>query len=116
MSAFMPKGVKHMKKKVFSLPILALLIAIGAGTSGCSTHQSEAALLQGLQPVERFSGQSRTVFQEDAYQVAADHFRAGRYGLAGKIYQDLLARQPDSIRALNGAGAVFDQLGRYELA
>jgi len=105
-----------MKKKVFSLPILVLLIAVGAGTSGCSVATGNTAFFDGLQPVERFTGQSRSVFQEDAYQVAADHFRAGRYGLAGKIYQDLLARHPDSIRALNGAGAVFDQLGRYELA
>ena len=105
-----------MKKKVFSLPILALLIAVGAGTSGCSMHNREAALLPGLQPVERITGQSRAALNEDAYKVAAAHFRAGRYGLAGKIYQDLLVRYPDSIRAMNGAGAVFDQLGRYELA
>ena len=44
------------------------------------------------------------------------HFTAGRFGLAVQQFELAIGQDPDSVEALNGLAASFDQLQRYELA
>jgi Tetratricopeptide repeat/LytR cell envelope-related transcriptional attenuator len=50
------------------------------------------------------------------YDRARQHFTAGRFGLAVKQFEIAVSRDPDSVEALNGLAASFDQLQRFELA
>lgn len=45
-----------------------------------------------------------------------DHFAAGHYGLAVEAFRDAIERDPNSVAALNGLAAAYDQIGRYDLA
>ncbi len=50
------------------------------------------------------------------YERGKHHFAQGRYGLAVKHFQMALARDPDSIEAMNALAASFDRLGRFDVA
>ncbi len=50
------------------------------------------------------------------YERGKHHFAQGRYGLAVKHFQMALARDPDSVEAMNALAASFDRLGRFDVA
>ncbi len=50
------------------------------------------------------------------YERAKQHFAAGRFGLAVKHFELAISQDPDSVEALNGLAASFDQLQRFQLA
>lgn len=50
------------------------------------------------------------------YEKGKAEFMGGHMGLAVLHFQAALVEQPESIEALNGLGASFDQLGRYDLS
>ena len=101
--------------KTYPLPLkrMALLAGVLSVTGGCAQH---TAFLDSIKPIERVEGPTAEVTRSDPLEKATAHFRAGRYGLAVERFQTALAKNPASIRALNGLGACFDQLGRFELA
>ncbi|MHA1599468.1 MAG: tetratricopeptide repeat protein, partial [Alphaproteobacteria bacterium] len=45
-----------------------------------------------------------------------DRFAAGHYGLAVEAFRDAIKADPNSVEALNGLAAAYDQIGRYDLA
>lgn len=102
-----------MYKTWQSMRPMAVLVVAAAGAGGCAQN---TAFLDSVKPVERVQGRTAEVVREDPYRTAKQHFQAGRYGLAIQGFQAVLARNPRSIRALNGLGASFDQLNRYEVA
>ncbi len=50
------------------------------------------------------------------YDRGSLHFTAGRFGLAVKSFELAISQDSDSVEALNGLAASFDQLRRFELA
>jgi hypothetical protein len=50
------------------------------------------------------------------YDRGSLHFSAGRFGLAVKHFEIAISQDPDSVEALNGLAASFDQLQRFELS
>ena len=97
----------------FPLKRIALLVAVLSVTGGCAQH---TAFLESVQPVERIEGGTSRAARPAPLEKATAHFRAGDYGLAVDHFQTALAENPGSIRALNGLGACYDQLGRFEIA
>jgi tetratricopeptide (TPR) repeat protein len=74
---------------------IALLVA-GLGLAACSTT---------------FDG-----IEDTPEQRGKRAFMAGNLGLAITHYQTALDRAPESIEALNGLGASYDRLGRFDVA
>ena len=50
------------------------------------------------------------------YEKGKAEFAGGHMGLAVLHFQAALVEQPESVEALNGLGATFDRLGRYDLS
>jgi len=50
------------------------------------------------------------------YERGSVHFTAGRFGLAVQQFELAMGQDPDSVEALNGLAASFDQLQRFDLA
>jgi hypothetical protein len=50
------------------------------------------------------------------YDRGSLHFTAGRFGLAVKNFEIAIGQDSDSVEAMNGLAASFDQLQRFELA
>jgi len=88
--------------------VLALLGPLALG--GCASGAPE------LRPVFGHSGLSVAASGRSAYAQASADFAAGRYGLAVKHFQMAVAEAPDSVEALNGLAAAYDQIGRFDLS
>jgi tetratricopeptide (TPR) repeat protein len=88
--------------------VFALLGPLALG--GCESATPE------LRPVFGHSGLSISGSGLSAYEKASADFAAGRYGLATKHFQMAVAEAPDSIEALNGLAASYDQIGRFDLS
>jgi Flp pilus assembly protein TadD len=52
----------------------------------------------------------------DDLQLGKDHFRNANYGLAEKHFRLAVEQSQDSVEALIGLAASYDQLGRFDLA
>ena len=85
--------------------VLCLLWGLAAG--GCASWFGEAG--EGLSPAE-------AAVSESDYKRGKRHLAEGRFGLAVLNFRTALAESPDSLEALNGLGAAFDQMGRFDLA
>lgn len=90
-----------------------VLFAVGLalGVSGCSSFD-----IEGLRPLVAVNGDRAGTELEELLTEAAEHYRAGHYGLAVNAYQVALGHNDESVRALNGAAASYDRLGRFDLA
>ena len=53
---------------------------------------------------------------QDPMQIAIQHHQAGRLQEAGRIYQSVLARNPNDPEALHLLGLVVSQLGQHQPA
>src|SRR6516162_6783186 len=53
---------------------------------------------------------------QDSMQIAIQHHQAGRLQEAGRIYQSVLARNPNNPDALHLLGLVAHQLGQHQPA
>ncbi|MCZ6848966.1 MAG: tetratricopeptide repeat protein [Alphaproteobacteria bacterium] len=54
--------------------------------------------------------------QNNPYAAGKARMAAGHYGLAVESFRKVLAKEPLSIKALNGLAATYDLLGRFDLA
>ncbi len=78
---------------------------------GCTTEPT-----MHVNPKYAVSGGETAAVTNDNYQSGLSYFRKGTFGLALVQFQAELRKHPYSVRALNGVGACYDQLGRYNLA
>lgn len=62
------------------------------------------------------SAGAANVVQSANLEMARAAFRNGSYGIALNHLERELALRPDSVSALNGLGATYDQLGRFDVA
>jgi tetratricopeptide (TPR) repeat protein len=86
------------------LPPLLLGLALAACANGMPDIRSLKTATLSLTPFER------------AYADGKGHLLAGRAGLAVVAFQKALAFDPASVAALNGLGAAYDDLRRYDIA
>ncbi len=93
-------------RSFLQLTVAALPIAL----AGCTDSASEIRA--------RYGDMSWTAEEltSTPYDRAKLHFTAGRFGLAVKHFEIAISRDPDSVEALNGLAASFDQLQRFELS
>lgn len=59
---------------------------------------------------------STRVAESASMQMARSAFTSGRYGIAISHLERELSVRPESVAALNGLGAAYDQIGRFEVA
>ncbi|OQX40546.1 MAG: hypothetical protein B0D88_08560, partial [Candidatus Sedimenticola endophacoides] len=87
------------------------LIAAALLMAGCNATNTA-----NIKPVYRVTGDSRPTHADDAYTQGKRLFAKGLYGSAIEQFSRQLAENPKSVQALNGLGASYDQLGRYQIA
>lgn len=78
--------------------------------SGCGTQ------LPDTRPAFGYSGLQESEAGLSTYARGKADFAAGRYGLAIERFRMAMGEQPDSIEAVNGLAAAYDQIGRFDLA
>lgn len=88
------------------LTAAALPIAIG----GCANGLSDLRMTLGD------ASWTAEQLADTPYERGKQHFAAGRFGLAVKHFQIAAAQDPESIDALNGLAAAYDQLHRFDQA
>jgi hypothetical protein len=91
---------------------VALTFAVGVALAACSAPVFGPA---SVRPVYR-GGQTSADLVSESYATGKAEYAAGHYGLAIRSFERELGRYPRSVRALNGLGACYDQLGRYDVA
>jgi tetratricopeptide (TPR) repeat protein len=88
--------------------ILLLLLAMPA-LGGCAGAEIVAFAVRPL-----FS--PRPEAAPDPHEAARRHFAEGRFAAAATQFRAALARDRNSVTALNGLAASYDRLGRHDLA
>ncbi len=53
---------------------------------------------------------------DEDLRLGKEHFRSANYGLAEKHFRQAVEQSQDSLEALLGLAAAYDQLGRFDLA
>jgi hypothetical protein len=91
----------------------AVWVSVVVALSGCSGQYLSR---EQIRPSYRVSGDQQKWDEGAAYQAGKQQFSKGRYGLALEEFSADLARNPQSVRALNGIAACYDQMGRYDVA
>lgn len=86
-------------------------VLVGALLVGCA---GEPVMQTEVRPVYRVQGDAAVM--SSGYEAGLAHYAAGRYGLALESFQQVLARHPNSIKALNAVAACYDRLGRFDVA
>ncbi|MEO3429570.1 tetratricopeptide repeat protein [Pelagibius sp. CAU 1746] len=92
----------------------ALLSAVAL--SGSLLLSACGAQLPEARPAFGYSGLAGQEASRSNYEQGRLDFSAGRYGLAIKRFQMAMAERPESIEAVNGLAASYDQIGRFDLA
>ncbi len=92
---------------------IALALAVGVALAACSAPVFGPA---NVRPVYRGASQSSADIVSDSYASGRTAYVAGHYGLAIQAFERELARYPRSLRALNGLGASYDRIGRFDIA
>ncbi len=101
-----------MNARVSNRPLLAAVgVVMGSLLAGCA---GEPVMQTEVRPVYRVQGDAAVM--SSGYEAGLAHYAAGRYGLALESFQQVLARHPNSIKALNAVAACYDRLGRFDVA
>jgi Flp pilus assembly protein TadD len=101
----------------------SLIAAAALSMSACSINIPAAMSAAWSAAQESISQDTRTehalepaVEYRPRLELARAAFTAGHYGIAIDHLNAELAQRPASVAALNGLGASYDQLGRYDVA
>ncbi|ATX81767.1 Tetratricopeptide repeat-containing protein [Mariprofundus ferrinatatus] len=81
--------------------------------AGCTTSY---ALLDSIRPAYRVGGEATQVQSFNSYDQGKQLFIQGKYGLALEAFKQANAENPNSVNALNGIAACYDQIKRHDLA
>lgn len=92
---------------------IMLTFAMGVALAACSAPVFGPA---NVRPVYRDGSHSAADIVSDSYASGRAAYAAGHYGLAIQAFERELGRYPRSIRALNGLGAAYDGIGRFDIA
>jgi Flp pilus assembly protein TadD len=95
---------------------------IAAGLSACQTADLATAAKVDAGSITASTGggldatrKEKAAGGEDL-QLGKEHFRNANYGLAEKHFRQAVEQSQDSVEALIGLAAAYDQLGRFDLA
>ncbi|ATX79924.1 LytR cell envelope-related transcriptional attenuator [Mariprofundus aestuarium] len=81
--------------------------------AGCTTSY---AMLDTIRPVFQVGGEATQSKAVNNYEKGKQLFAAGKYGLALEAFRQANAESPNSVNALNGIAACYDQIKRHDLA
>ena len=101
---------RFKNKRVNSVVVLLSGLLIIAG---CTSSDS---LVQSVRPLYQTQGEASTANTKSSYALGKQYFSERHYGLALEAFQAELRVNQQSVRALNGIAACYDQLKRYDLA
>lgn len=85
------------------------LLCVGLALAGCQTGSDGGiAVVPGVEPTLPAT--------DEAYRAGRINLAAGNNGLAERNFREAVARNKDDASSWIGLAAVYDNLGRYELA
>lgn len=87
----------------------AFLVGLALIAGGCTMPFE-------IRPLVAIDGEPLEVDAADPYERGKRFLRERRLGLAIQEFRATLARQPNSVMALNGVAIAYDELGRFDLA
>jgi hypothetical protein len=90
--------------------ITALFVTAGLAATGCTTSASDIKIRPLADPGSKLGARNGLLADASA-QLAI-----GNVGLAIEGFRKALREQPDSIAALGGLAACYDEMGRYDLS
>jgi Flp pilus assembly protein TadD len=94
----------------------ALLPLLGA----CQTTDLSSALTGDTRSITASTGATDNAARprggDEDLKLGKEHFRNANYGLAEKHFRLAVEQSQDSLEALLGLAAAYDQLGRFDLA
>ncbi len=90
--------------------LLVSVAVLPVAVAGCADSASEIRARYGK------ASWTAEELTSTPYDRARQHFNAGRFGLAVKQFEIAVSEDADSVEALNGLAASFDQLQRFDLA
>jgi len=90
--------------------IKALFVTAGLAATGCTTSASDIKIRPLADPGSKLGARNGLLADASA-QLAM-----GNVGLAIEGFRKALREQPDSIAALGGLAACYDEMGRYDLS
>ena len=90
--------------------ITALFVTAGLAATGCTTSASDIKIRPLADPGSKLGARNGLLADASA-QLAM-----GNVGLAIEGFRKALREQPDSIAALGGLAACYDEMGRYDLS
>jgi hypothetical protein len=90
--------------------IKALFVTAGLAATGCTTSASDIKIRPLADPGSKLGARNGLLADASA-QLAI-----GNVGLAIEGFRKALREQPDSIAALGGLAACYDEMGRYDLS
>jgi Flp pilus assembly protein TadD len=100
---------------------LIVALAFLPGLAACQTTDLGAALKSDGTTVTASTGgaidnAARPRGGDEDLKLGKEHFRNANYGLAEKHFRQAVEQSQDSLEALVGLAAAYDQLGRFDLA
>jgi Flp pilus assembly protein TadD len=103
------------------LRVLLLCAAVLPGLAACQSTDLGAALKADTASVTSSTGgaldaAARPNAGDDDLRLGKEQFRNANYGLAEKHFRQAVEQSPESLEALIGLAAAYDQLGRFDLA
>jgi len=106
-----------MNRQHLKLVIRSVMgVSAGLMLTGCSLELFGFKSAARAEEEARAAATASAVAESANLQMARTAFNNGNYGIAISHLERELALRPESIAALNGLGASYDQLGRFDVA
>lgn len=106
-----------MNRQHLKLVIRSVMgVSAGLMLSGCSLELFGFKSAARAEEEARAASTASAVAESANLQMARTAFNNGNYGIAISHLERELGLRPESIAALNGLGASYDQLGRFDVA
>ncbi|MGL5117204.1 MAG: tetratricopeptide repeat protein [Beijerinckiaceae bacterium] len=98
-----------------SAALLALALGACQSTDLSTALKADTASVTASTGVDPLAG-PRPKPGDNELATGKEHFRNANFGLAEKHFRQAAEQSPDSLEALIGLAAAYDQLGRFDLA
>jgi tetratricopeptide (TPR) repeat protein len=107
---------QHLKLHLKLIIRSVMGVSAGLMLTGCSLELFGFKSAARAEDEARAAATARAATESANLQMARAAFNNGNYGIAISHLERELALRPESIAALNGLGASYDQLGRFDVA